>query len=104
MRLHSGNPSPGVPIMSKEPATSPTAYSYIRFSSKKQEEGDSIRRQTELTAAWAKRHKMHLDTSLAPDRGISAFRGKNRDLGALGAFLRLVESGRVLAGSHLVVE
>ncbi len=83
---------------------SPTAYSYIRFSSKKQEEGDSIRRQTELTSAWAKQNKILLDTSLQPDRGISAFRGKNRDLGALGAFLRLVENGRVLPGSYLVVE
>jgi DNA invertase Pin-like site-specific DNA recombinase len=89
--------------MQSAPA-SPTAYSYIRFSSKKQEEGDSIRRQTELTAAWAKRNSIHLDTSLAPDRGVSAFRGKNRDLGALGAFLRLVENGRVLPGSYLVVE
>jgi DNA invertase Pin-like site-specific DNA recombinase len=83
---------------------SPTAYSYVRFSSKKQEERYSIRRQAELTAAWAKRNKVHLDTSLRPDRGISAFRGKNRDLGALGEFLRLVQNGRVLPGSFLVVE
>src|SRR5262245_14751203 len=90
--------------MTNTPMLTPTAYSYIRFSSKKQEEGDSIRRQTELTADWARRNRMHLDTSLAPDRGLSAFRGKNRDLGALGEFLRLVERGTVLPGSHLVVE
>jgi DNA invertase Pin-like site-specific DNA recombinase len=89
--------------MTTQPA-SPTAYSYVRFSSKKQEEGDSIRRQLELTSAWAKRNKVHLDTSLQPDRGISAFRGKNRDLGALGAFLRLVEKDVVPPGSFLVVE
>lgn len=90
--------------MKTEQSTGPIAYSYVRFSSKKQEEGDSIRRQVELTSAWAKRSKIHLDTSLAPDRGVSAFRGKNRDLGALGEFLRLVEKGRVSAGSYLVVE
>jgi hypothetical protein len=81
-----------------------SAYSYIRFSSKPQEEGDSIRRQVEITRQWAEREGIHLDTSLQPDKGISAFRGKNRDLGSLAAFLRLVETGRVLAGSYLVVE
>ncbi len=85
-------------------APSPTAYSYIRFSSKKQEEGDSIRRQVEDTTAWAERNGIHLDTSLQIDRGISAFRGKNRDLGSLSAFLKQVEGGRVLPGSFLVVE
>jgi DNA invertase Pin-like site-specific DNA recombinase len=84
--------------------TAPTAYSYVRFSSKKQEEGDSVRRQVEDTTAWAARAGVHLDASLKPDRGISAFRGKNRDIGSLSAFLKLVESGRVLAGSFLVVE
>lgn len=82
----------------------PVAYSYVRFSHKKQEEGDSIRRQTEGAAAWSKRNNVPLDESLAPDRGLSAFKGKNRDLGALGEFLRLVEAGRVQAGSYLVVE
>jgi DNA invertase Pin-like site-specific DNA recombinase len=84
--------------------TTETAYSYIRFSSKKQEEGDSIRRQVEVTTEWAERRGVHLDTSLRHDRHISAFRGKNRDLGSLAEFLRLVETGRVQAGSYLVVE
>ena len=84
--------------------TSAKAYSYVRFSSKKQEQGDSIRRQTEATAAWAKRNGITLDTSLEPDCGVSAYRGKNTDVGSLGAFLRHVEAGRVLPGSCLVVE
>jgi DNA invertase Pin-like site-specific DNA recombinase len=84
--------------------TSPTAYSYIRFSSKPQEEGDSIRRQTEAARAWAERNKVPLDTSLQIDRGISAFKGKNADVGALGEFLKLVERGRVRPGDYLVVE
>src|SRR5207302_914648 len=37
-------------------------------------------------------------------KGISAFKGQNADLGSLGEFLKLVESGRVPRGSHLVVE
>jgi hypothetical protein len=56
-------------------STPPTGYSYVRFSSKKQEEGDSIRRQIEGTAAWAKRAGVHLDTSLKPDRGSAARTG-----------------------------
>jgi DNA invertase Pin-like site-specific DNA recombinase len=80
------------------------AFSYVRFSSKSQEMGDSIRRQVEDTGAWAKRNGVHLDTSLKIDKGVSAFRGKNRDLGSLAEFLRLVERGRVLPNSYLVVE
>jgi DNA invertase Pin-like site-specific DNA recombinase len=82
----------------------PIAYSYIRFSSLPQEAGDSIRRQIDLTRNWAQRHNARLDESLKIDRGVSAFRGKNRDVGALGEFLRLVEGGRVPPGSYLVVE
>jgi DNA invertase Pin-like site-specific DNA recombinase len=86
------------------------AYSYIRFSSPQQAEGDSERRQTEAAAKWCKKNGVDLDTSTFRDFGMSAFRGKNRDLGALGAFLQLVEDGdgdgndRVPPGSFLVVE
>jgi DNA invertase Pin-like site-specific DNA recombinase len=84
------------------------AYSYLRFSSPEQAKGDSIRRQTEATAAWCQRHKVQLDTSLSlRDEGVSAFRGKHRtnpDEHALAAFLQLVKSGRVPEGSYLVLE
>lgn len=82
-------------------------YSYIRFSSKKQEEGDSIRRQTAGAAKWAEENSIALDKSLKIDKGVSAFKGKHRenpDLNGLAAFLRLVESGRVAKGSFLIVE
>jgi DNA invertase Pin-like site-specific DNA recombinase len=83
----------------------PIAYSYIRFSTKAQEEGDSLRRQTKATKEWCERNEADLDDSLKfHDRGVSAFRGKNRDLGHLGEFLKLVEGGRVPPGSYLVVE
>ena len=80
-----------MPAQRSDVPTTATAYSYLRFRSKKQEEGDSIRRQTERTAAWAKRQGVHLDTSLSIDRGVSAFRGKNRDLGSGLEHLEIVK-------------
>jgi DNA invertase Pin-like site-specific DNA recombinase len=84
------------------------AYSYIRFSSKRQEEGDSIRRQSSGAKGWAEANKdklnVTLDTSLKPDKGVSAFKSQNADIGRLGEFLKLVERGRVAKGSYLVVE
>ena len=47
---------------------------------------------------------MVLDYSLKPDLGISAYRGKNRKVGNLAAFLRKVEQGEVPQGSALLLE
>ena len=86
----------------------PLAYSYLRFSTVEQAKGDSIRRQTEATAAWCNRNKITLDTSISlRDEGVSAYRGKHRenaDTHALAALLQAVKSGRIPAGSYLVVE
>src|SRR5262245_29715393 len=96
-------------MLSAEPAmsTQDIAYSYIRFSSKKQEAGDSIRRQDTGAKEWAARNSVPLDTSLKQDKGVSAFRGENcnnPDLYGLAAFLDKVERGKVRRGSYLVVE
>lgn len=80
------------------------AYSYLRFSGKRQERGDSIRRQRNLARSWARRMKIPLDETLKIDKGISAFKGRNADIGSLGAFLKLVDEGIVKPGSYLVVE
>lgn len=81
------------------------AYSYIRFSSPEQAKGDSLRRQTELAAAYAKEHGMELDTGLTfRDLGISAFSGQHRTSGALAAFIDACKSGKVPRGSALLVE
>lgn len=83
-----------------------TVISYIRFSSPKQEQGDSLRRQTALTAAWAKSNGYHLDDTLSiQDLGVSAYKGKHTtpEYG-LGAFLKAVELGRVAKGSILAIE
>jgi DNA invertase Pin-like site-specific DNA recombinase len=80
------------------------AYSYVRFSSKKQAAGDSLRRQTEKTEAYCKANDLTLANDNFQDLGISGWTGKNVDDGALGAFLAAVKSGKIRKGSILVVE
>src|SRR5262249_19639048 len=74
------------------------AFSYLRFSSPAQADGDSVRRQTALRDGWLKRHPaVRLDTSLRlEDKGVSGYRGEHRTnkRHALAAFLDLVERGR----------
>jgi len=86
----------------------PIAYSYVRFSSPVQAQGDSLRRQIELRDAWLAKSGARLDTSLTlRDEGVSAYTGghrENPDRNALAAFLDLVERGRVPRGSFLIVE
>lgn len=88
--------------------TTPTpvrAYSYIRFSTPEQAEGDSLRRQSKAATSYAKAHGLELDDTLnLRDLGVSAFRGANAERGALKAFMRAVEEGRVPRGSYLLVE
>ena len=83
----------------------PKAYSYKRFSTPAQADGDSLRRQTAMAEAWAERIGVPLDTELQlTDEGVSAYAGANRDVGALGAFVEAVQDGRVPQGSWLLVE
>lgn len=94
-----------MPAKSKQLA--PRCYSYLRFSSKEQAKGDSIRRQTEARDQWVARMGLALDEDLVlTDRGISAFKGSHRegDRAALAGFLDLVKSGDVPRGSYLLVE
>ena len=83
----------------------PKAYSYKRFSTPAQAEGDSLRRQTAMAQAWADRTGVPLDTELKlTDEGVSGYSGANRDVGALGAFVEAVRDGTVPQGSWLLVE
>jgi len=78
-------------------------YSYIRFSSKKQEHGDSFRRQTKLADKWiAKNNHTLADSFLDP--GVSAYRGKHTHKKALSRFLAFVEEGTIKKGSILLIE
>jgi DNA invertase Pin-like site-specific DNA recombinase len=84
------------------------AFSYVRFSAKEQERGDSLRRQTEMRDAWLARNPgVVLDSSLTlRDLGVSAFRGRHRegDAHGLAQFLKLVEAGRIPKNALLIVE
>lgn len=79
------------------------AYSYVRFSTQDQIHGDSLRRQTEAAAEWCRRNGVALVDSYR-DLGVSAFRGKNVEMGRLAAFLKLVNTGKIAKGSYLIVE
>jgi len=80
------------------------AYSYIRFSSKKQEKGDSVRRQEELSKRYCDKNNLILDDSLKVDDGISAFKGDNKHFGALNNFLQKIKNGDVSKGSYFLIE
>jgi len=80
------------------------AYSYQRFSSPGQLEGDSLRRQTEAARSYAARHDLELADLTFRDLGVSAFRGTNATEGALAAFSEAVDNGTVEPGSFLLVE
>lgn len=91
--------------MTMTTARRPKAYSYVRFSTPEQAKGDSLRRQTELARDYAAKHGLDLDGELTfQDLGVSAFRGRNAQTGALGAFLEAVRTGTVAVGSYLIVE
>jgi DNA invertase Pin-like site-specific DNA recombinase len=80
------------------------AYSYQRFSSTKQKEGDTLRRQTAAAERFCMIHGLTLMDTFT-DEGVSGFRGKNfSNESALSEFLKLVEKGTVERGSCLVVE
>ncbi len=87
------------------PATAAKAYSYLRFSTPEQSEGDSFRRQTQMAVTYAAANGLTLDTELTfQDLGVSAYRGKNAEAGRLSEFLEAVRCGLVPRGSTLLVE
>lgn len=81
------------------------AYSYIRFSTLKQADGDSLRRQSALAKEYADKHGLELDERFTfRDLGVSAYDRSNLEKGALGLFLAAVKNGMVPAGSILLIE
>ena len=79
------------------------AYSYVRISSKVQAKGDGVRRQLDVSRAYAEKAGLTLDEELT-DIGLSAYHGKHKAIGALGGFLDLVKAGKIEPGSVLIVE
>lgn len=94
----------------------PRVYSYTRFSTPEQQEGDSLRRQSEGVQRWMRRKNeerradglplLRLDEKLKlSDFGVSAFRGANASPEkGLGGFLTACRESLVPEGSFLVVE
>lgn len=83
----------------------PTCYSYVRFSQLSQSEGGSLERQSMTAQEYADKEGLTLDTSLKfQDLGVSAYKGKNARQGALKEFMEAVESGKIKAGSYLLIE
>lgn len=80
------------------------AYSYVRFSSKAQESGDSIRRQLKLARDYASKNGLELDEHTYKDHGVSAFKGKNALEGGLGTFIAAIHKGVIKSGDYLLVE
>lgn len=80
------------------------AYSYVRFSSFRQKGNDSVRRQVALAEKYARDNNLELQQLSMLDQGVSAFKGDNASTGALGAFIKLVETGGIDKGSYLLVE
>lgn len=80
-------------------------YSYLRFSDPRQATGSSADRQLQYAQAWAAERGLQLDDSLSlRDEGLSAYHQTHVKQGALGAFLRAVDEGRIPHGSVLIVE
>jgi DNA invertase Pin-like site-specific DNA recombinase len=83
----------------------PKAYSYLRFSTPEQAQGDSQRRQLEKAREYAELHGLELDEELTfEDKGISGFKGLNAKRGALKRFLDAIEMEIVEPGSFLLIE
>lgn len=68
-----------------------------------QRPGTSIKRQQDAAKEWCVKNDVELVEAFS-DEAISAFRGANRDDGALGVFIALVDAGKIEPGSYLVIE
>jgi DNA invertase Pin-like site-specific DNA recombinase len=79
-----------------------TAYSYIRFSSKQQSEGDSERRQLAKTLEYCKSNNLTLSDKTYADLGISAFKEVSRP--SLSDMLEAIDNNSIKKGDFIVLE
>lgn len=85
----------------------PTAYAYIRYSSKAQGEAgrDSVDRQMASIQAIVKSRNLHLPPeNIFSDTGISAFTGSNKTKGKLKDLIDMISDLRVKSGDYIFVE
>lgn len=78
------------------------AYSYIRWSSKQQADGDSLNRQTQGAEKWAADNGYQLAQDRFIDAGISGF--KNTTQAGLDEFHGAIQAGRIPTGSVLIID
>lgn len=79
------------------------AISYLRYSSKKQKEGGSEKRQDQWTKEYCEEKGLEL-VDTYKDLGISAHRGKHSKQGNLARLLDDCHSGKIPAGYALIIE
>ncbi|WP_320734915.1 recombinase family protein [Enterobacter kobei] len=79
----------------------PQLYSYIRWSSDRQDKGTTKNRQVAAAKAYAEEAGLEMVEIIEP--GVSAFRGKNR-AGKLGDFIDAVKNNAIPADSWLYCE
>jgi DNA invertase Pin-like site-specific DNA recombinase len=81
-------------------------FSYARFSSDKQKDGDSIHRQLGLAEEFVATHPQFNFELINEyqDDGLSAHHGRNLTVGRLGEFLSDVKAGHIDKGSWLGIE
>lgn len=76
------------------------SHLYVRFSRLRKGQHNSPERQTRDALAWCERGALATDpTRVLTGRASSGYAGKHLANGALGSFVRLVETGRVLAAA-----
>jgi DNA invertase Pin-like site-specific DNA recombinase len=82
------------------------AFSYQRVSDPKQTRDGraGLDRQADAFNGFCQRHGLIPNADPVVDRGLSAFHGRHRSKGALGAFIAAAETGQIPLGSVLVVE
>lgn len=76
------------------------------MSTLEQRKGDSFRRQKIASSRYALKYGLEIVESeeAYEDIGVSAFKGKNVKVGALGRFLQAVRDGKIKNNSYLLVE
>ena len=68
-------------------------YSYIRWSTERQNFGDNERRQLQAAESWCAKRGLKLSDRTFTDRGTSAFKGPNRSEERLGELLKITRPG-----------
>jgi DNA invertase Pin-like site-specific DNA recombinase len=81
-----------------------TVHSYIRWSSAPQSDGSSLDRQSDKAVAYCTQQGLTLSDKVWLDAGVSAYKGKNAEEGALRAFMDAVEAGDIPKGDILLIE